>query len=792
MTDQVPPRRASLRLPEPAEGNTLGEFPSLFSPDPLNLEASLVPSHVGGSSTASPGSVISGTSGMSSFVNAGGSRSGNAKLCKLIFTSALGNGEVNMRCCGKIGQSNKFCWSEDADCEVTSHEVNKVDIPPGHFFVAVGSDDLKGYCEPCMARSLLRDSESLEQVLEQEKTREEWTALFSDRKAGTTPSAKVKREAFGAKSPHSDLARTVVMRIDEELPGFTSPGVVKRAPPGPSLMNPEAASSPGQDPAVSEDAGYEKVSDPLVRGHLRSHGYNITKVVAEASANRKTLDSLATLEGQVRASISDSTLGVAELRLKLGETQSNLESDSRDLQLKIGMPSGTSNLGAFPVWGALDFLDQATTQNASSLQSVSRQVTQLINHFNGLIQDQHLTILELRRDMTSLKVGGPLLASQPPPGGLANPVLRQAHDAFQVSTEYKALVNDIDGIKTSLSTLEQGDYNLGPALDQRLTSLEKEHGMLKTQIEGSGTFTFQGKVFSSPSDVLRIIGGADLEACSVSWFVDVCTVVCNAIEKHTTGYDFIRQIKSAKEHSNGTFLEVEAMVTMGSDAPLFMFEKKSGSSQYVDADDGFGCRFESYEKFAGVNHVSQKEILIENCDKFISGVAGIIHGHSFAAQLAHHMGQEVSMQIQNQLSYAERWHNELVHQCNYDSKVGWKFVGVSFRSMYTEMSKARAKISKLEDWTTPENKALIIWTAMCTHAKMKEFIKFGYKSHPVVTTAMSNFLMKTRVDSSQVEALDTKVKALLTSEKKVSTLENEFKAFKSLTTGDIKTLKARK
>lgn len=108
------------------------------------------------------------------------------------------------------------------------------------------------------------------------------------------------------------------------------------------------------------------------------------------------------------------------------------------------------------------------------------------------------------------------------------------------------------------------------------------------------------------------------------------------------------------------------------------------------------------------------------------------------------------------------------------------------------MSKARAKISKLEDWSTPENKALIIWTAMCTHSKMKEFIKFGYKSHPVVTTAMSNFLMKTRVDSSQVEALENKVKTLLAAEKKVNTLESEFKAFKNSTVGDIKILKARK
>ena len=75
---------------------------------------------------------------------------------------------------------------------------------------------------------------------------------------------------------------------------------------------------------------------------------------------------------------------------------------------------------------------------------------------------------------------------------------------------------------------------------------------------------------------------------------------------------------------------------------------------------------------------------------------------------------------------------------------------------------------------------------------MQEFIKIGFKAHPVVTTAMSNFLMKTRVDSSQLDGLDAKVKALAGAEKKVTNLEAEFKTFKNVTMGEMKALKARK
>ena len=109
-----------------------------------------------------------------------------------------------MRCCGKIGQSNKFCWIEQADCEVASHEV-KVEVPPGFLFVSVGSDDQKGYCEPCMARSLLMSSEPLHLALEQEKTREDWTSLFEARKTEIAPTDVKGTETPGAASPYASF-----------------------------------------------------------------------------------------------------------------------------------------------------------------------------------------------------------------------------------------------------------------------------------------------------------------------------------------------------------------------------------------------------------------------------------------------------------------------------------------------------------------------------------------------------------------------------------------------------------
>ena len=66
-------------------------------------------------------------------------------------------------------------------------------------------------------------------------------------------------------------------------------------------------------------------------------------------------------------------------------------------------------------------------------------------------------------------------------------------------------------------------------------------------------------------------------------------------------------------------------------------------------------------------------------------------------------------------------------------------------------------------------KAQILWATLQVHNRINAIIKAGFKSHFVLTTAMSDFIMKNRIDVSQLEAV----------EKKITVVANDLRIVKS-------------
>ena len=84
----------------------------------------------------------------------------------------------------------------------------------------------------------------------------------------------------------------------------------------------------------------------------------------------------------------------------------------------------------------------------------------------------------------------------------------------------------------------------------------------------------------------------------------------------------------------------------------------------------------------------------------------------------------------------------------------------------------------MQDLTDTTNKARIIWAIMQVHIRFNQLLKAGFKAHPVLTRAMSAYIMKNRVDGSQMDAMD----------KRVSVAETLAKA----TAADLKVLRKHK
>ena len=151
-------------------------------------------------------------------------------------------------------------------------------------------------------------------------------------------------------------------------------------------------------------------------------------------------------------------------------------------------------------------------------------------------------------------------------------------------------------------------------------------------------------------------------------------------------------------------------------------------------------------------------------------------------ELAHSLGINTQTQLSNLLALMSDWHEELVHQCDYKTDVAWQFIGFAIRSVMDHLVPPRMEVAGVQNLDSSRAKAQIIWAVLQVHVRVNAIIDARFKSHPVVTTAMSNFIMKSRVDRSHVDSMGTKVadavKSTSSVEKKIVTMEAELKSLK--------------
>ena len=157
---------------------------------------------------------------------------------------------------------------------------------------------------------------------------------------------------------------------------------------------------------------------------------------------------------------------------------------------------------------------------------------------------------------------------------------------------------------------------------------------------------------------------------------------------------------------------------------------------------------------------------------------GSLTGSTIADRLALQMFNEVHHQLNMLSGFVTNENTELVHECHYKQQVAWKFIGVCTRAIFAFLHPPRLEVAALQDLTDTTNKARIIWAIMQVHIRFNQLLKVGFKAHPVLTRAMSAYIMKNRVDGSQMDAMD----------KRVSVAETLAKA----TAADLKILRKHK
>jgi hypothetical protein len=163
----------------------------------------------------------------------------------------------------------------------------------------------------------------------------------------------------------------------------------------------------------------------------------------------------------------------------------------------------------------------------------------------------------------------------------------------------------------------------------------------------------------------------------------------------------------------------------------------------IESNDGH--KLLTFKQFSGqqVNFACtdlQKRIFNQ-----IRAITEAVQGKSKAHVLARHLRSEAPTHLNYLLSWISDWHEELTLQCNY--LTAWPFIGLSTRAIMDDLIPPRMEVSPTQDFESMEAKSLIIWAVLQVPIRMNELQEAGYMSHPVVSHALSNFFIKTPVDS---------------------------------------------
>ena len=114
---------------------------------------------------------------------------------------------------------------------------------------------------------------------------------------------------------------------------------------------------------------------------------------------------------------------------------------------------------------------------------------------------------------------------------------------------------------------------------------------------GTESYVFEDMVFSCPEDLLRLLGSS-LDDAHVGLYWDPVGVLAQLEERFGSGKEYTDKTYSA-DRCELTPLAADQMASMDHPTTSYFFEKTAGKKGVVEADDGWGHRMESYDRFTG-------------------------------------------------------------------------------------------------------------------------------------------------------------------------------------------------
>jgi hypothetical protein len=323
----------------------------------------------------------------------------------------------------------------------------------------------------------------------------------------------------------------------------------------------------------------------------------------------------------------------------------------------------------------------------------------------------------------------------------------------------RASQSELDELKAVVDSVLQNPRHTTPTVPQdvldRITELEVAALDQEPVDVASAPYSFEDYTFTSAEDLCSQLGKS-LDGVTVGQFIDTFGLTCRLEDDFSSGKDYADK-RRATTTTGITGLEADNMSTMTHTSIPFFFAKAPGKPLPVAENAGFGHRLETFARFSAGQGTSTKLELSQRVLLAITRIKGTISGNDVAKRLARHLLTEVMVQVGLISAFFSDYYSVLIDDCHYTPKAAWHFIGVSFRAICNHLIPPRIGISALDDLAQRPVKAQIIWGILQVHSRLNSIINAGFKSHSVLTTAMSDFIMRNRIDGAQLEAAEKRI-----------------------------------
>jgi hypothetical protein len=121
-----------------------------------------------------------------------------------------------------------------------------------------------------------------------------------------------------------------------------------------------------------------------------------------------------------------------------------------------------------------------------------------------------------------------------------------------------------------------------------------------------------------------------------------------------------------------------------------------------------------------------------------------------AFQLAVNLLSQVIVQLNQMVGFVEQTQLKLTQVAQFSTKSSWTLNG---RFCGEAMRPFGSRIALIDDVSTLENKASVIWSVLQCHRIFQEFNDLQFEGHTAMVKEMSLFMLTERVDHAELEKI---------------------------------------